>query len=874
MSNETTNTEKLYNLAGIWNVEIGDGKVYDMRIPGTLDESNIGFPDITPELREKLNAAKAAENPLDRILGKDDFMEDDEEEEPEAEEPEEFIMTRYTRQYTFTGEARITRTLNYTEAIGKRVFLEVERARVLRLFVDGREVPHFIAPSLATPHVFEVTGLLNGTHQITFLSDNSYPGLPAEDILTSNMASDETVTNWNGLLGYVRLREENEVFIESIQVRPKGRTLSVQLEISAPYPAETAIRMTSPAFTREYVTKIEIKEQYAGFVFDGLKLSEEAELWGEDGTARQTFTAELQNGERKNVSFGIRDFRIDDEKKFALNGRRTFLRGETSSAVHPDTSYCPMDVPSWTRVFKQYRQYGANFVRFASHCPPEAAFEAADEMGMLLMVGLSCHQHPGAYVTNEAQDYYLTELTRILKTYGNHPSFVMMSFGSGAETCIEVPEYLENLLGIAKNLDDTRLYTPGANVISRNCDFVMVDRRDDLPEQVNYPILTTRTGMFEMLPDFREIDLFSGVLKPNNLLKMRENVEKEGLTVTWNRYVEASGEAALRRYKEELEACFLDERIAGVSLMGLTDYPGRGKAPCGMMNTHLIPKNYDFADPKRFLPFFSEAAVLAGLRKYSYSYGETLSLPLYVMNYGKEPLSYPLKVVLSHGDLNIEKVFDRVTAEPGGITKVGELNVLLGPELREDRHARKMTLSLRFGLLENRYPVFVYPSLIPMCPENVLEVSELNETALQYLSDGGNVFITPKVSGRNSLGSAYIDAGHPIFRDFGTDHFSDVNWKHIPSAAYFEMPGRYKAIVTKLRRPIDNMTPAVQLFETRVLNGAVVVSALGLKEKIDRPEVAALLSSIYDYMGSFEFSPNQEMRVPELRAVLDALKEE
>ena len=51
-----------------------------------------------------------------------------------------------------------------------------------------------------------------------------------------------------------------------------------------------------------------------------------------------------------------------------------------------------------------------------------------------------------------------------------------------------------------------------------------------------------------------------------------------------------------------------------------------------------------------------------------------------------------------------------------------------------------------------------------------------------------------------------------------------------------------------------------------------MVSALGMKERIDKPEVAALLACIYDYMGSYQFSPNQEMKVQELREILETFR--
>ena len=345
------NTSKLYSLNGIWTVYTEDGKPYDMRIPGTLDESNIGHPD-TPDNTGALKGPDIPKDPLDRLLSEEGLLLSEEEEKEETVQEKEPIMTRYTRKYSYEGLVYITRSVTYKEVAGRRLFLEVERARVLHLFIDEAEVPLFMPASLATPWVFEVTGRLNGTHSVTIISDNSYRGLPYEEIVTSNMASEDTQTNWNGLLGYVRLREETEVFVDALDVRPKDNEVEVRVEISAPFPCETAIRITSPAFTREYVTKIKIRENFAGFVFDGLKLREDVKKWDEGEGNLQTVKVELQNGETKTATFGVRTFSVDENYNFTLNGRPIYLRGETNAAVHPDTSYCPMDKLSWTRMFK------------------------------------------------------------------------------------------------------------------------------------------------------------------------------------------------------------------------------------------------------------------------------------------------------------------------------------------------------------------------------------------------------------------------------------------------------------------------------------------------------------------------------------------
>ena len=77
----------------------------------------------------------------------------------------------------------------------------MERARCLRLVVDGREIEPFEQQTLSTPHCFELTGLEAGKHEFTLISDNSYPGLPHDDIVYSSAATDETQTNWKRFVG-------------------------------------------------------------------------------------------------------------------------------------------------------------------------------------------------------------------------------------------------------------------------------------------------------------------------------------------------------------------------------------------------------------------------------------------------------------------------------------------------------------------------------------------------------------------------------------------------------------------------------------------------------------------------------------------------
>ena len=157
------------DLSGEWQVRLQDGREYPARLPGTLDTNGIGDPD-RPEKQWG-----GGTGPL---------------------------HTRLTRRYTCTGAAVFFRTILLNEEpAGKRMILTAERSRLLRLQVNGEEAESLLPGTLSTPYLFETQALRRGENLLAFTSDNRYPGWPDQAILYSSAATDETQTNWNGILG-------------------------------------------------------------------------------------------------------------------------------------------------------------------------------------------------------------------------------------------------------------------------------------------------------------------------------------------------------------------------------------------------------------------------------------------------------------------------------------------------------------------------------------------------------------------------------------------------------------------------------------------------------------------------------------------------
>lgn len=121
-----------------------------------------------------------------------------------------------------------------------------------------------------------------------------------------------------------------------------------------------------------------------------------------------------------------------------------------------------------------------NHVRFHSWCPPEAAFEAGDEVGMYLQAELPMWiKDVGKYP--DRRDFFEKEMYAILDAYGNHPSFILMCNGNENEGDFAV---LEDLVKKAQKYDNQRLYSASTARtpllrISTMCR--MSPRKDGLP---------------------------------------------------------------------------------------------------------------------------------------------------------------------------------------------------------------------------------------------------------------------------------------------------------------------------------------------------------------------------------------------------------
>lgn len=914
-----------YTLQEIWDVSLNDGTTGKAELPGTLDENKIGHRD---------RAAGSWHPDVSLGNGKD-------------VDPDAPIATRFTRKYTFEGQACFKRRISFIPPAGKRVFLEAERARHLRLLIDGKEILPAEPPSVSSPYVFEITGLLNGDNILELLSDNSYPGWPHDAIVFSSAATDETQTNWNGVLGYLRLRVEEPVFLSSVRVYPRKNFLCVHVEISADKSWQGRLRLESEALRELVCMEVSVPEGITELKIENLLMIQDVRRWDEYEGNLYELSAGLDGLETKKAVFGVRDFGDNGKGRLALNGRTIFIRSEANCGEFPETGHPPMTVDERMDILNTYKSYGINCMRFHSHCPPEAAFSAADRLGMLMQPELSHWNPKNALEQEDSFAYYQAEMRQIIRTLANHPSFVMLTWGNELWTGKLGRRRMSDMIRQAHETDDTRLYANGSNVFygtegcDEDSDFYTSQKYYEKPlrgtfagmpemetsgdgetapvqdfsgnitariegyinnqypdartsydasmkalrETYKKPVISFEVGQFEVLPCFKELEEFHGISDPANLRLIRDKAEQQGLLEVWDRYVEASGELSRIGYREEIEAAMRTRELSGISLLGLQDFPGQGTALVGMLNSHLKPKPYDFARPEAFRAFFRDALPLVLLEKYTYESGEMLQADVMIANFGKKDLWGGLCYELKGGGFSAAGVLENVYAPKGEHTMAGTLRI---PLTAEKPSRLELTVSLDGTV--NQYPVWVYPPVKPVCPPKVWETRVLDEQAKNVLAEGGIVYLSPE-SEKEHLPSSIqaqfttdfwsvgtfrsqegamgqlIDSEHPVFAEFPTEFHTNWQWWPMASQRAIILPWPVKSIITEMDS-YAYMRPMTQLLECRCGNGRLLLSSMGLQDLQKYPEARALLHSIYRYLDSEAFQPEQEVPIEVLEKLV------
>ena len=112
--------------------------------------------------------------------------------------------THLSRPYSYKGRAWYRRTVEIPSAWKeKAIYLTLERTKPTEVYVDGKLVG--TSKLISVPQRFDLTASLTpGVHELAIMVDNG-SGVPEQVYDSSHAYTENTQTNWNGIIGRISL---------------------------------------------------------------------------------------------------------------------------------------------------------------------------------------------------------------------------------------------------------------------------------------------------------------------------------------------------------------------------------------------------------------------------------------------------------------------------------------------------------------------------------------------------------------------------------------------------------------------------------------------------------------------------------------------
>lgn len=832
-------------------------------------------------------------------------------------------MLHLSRKVSYVGPAYYRREVNIPQSWeGKHITLQLERVIWESVvWIDGKKAGHHF--SLSTPHEYDLSGFLtSGKHVIIICIDNSRKFV----LNRSDMAhayTEETQIKWNGILGNFSLKAVNPSHISDFSVYPyfAGRSISGKVT-TALDPDESfslGIKIANSGDVVIASTIVPVAGNYSSFRID---LPSDIKPWNEFSPKLYQVIISLinKNGDivdTRESTFGFRDL-VTQNNHIFLNGERIFLRGTLECCIFPLTGHPPLDIPGWEKVFYAARDYGLNHLRFHSWCPPEAAFAAADRIGMYLQIELPNWSLD--YGSDTALTGFINrEADRIMQEYGNHPSFCLMSMGNELEGDFD---QLNGLLTRLKSADPRHLYTTttysfqkghgvtpepvddfyitqntekgwirGQGVFDQYAPDFKTDYTQSI-DHINLPVVSHEIGQYSVFPDMKEIEKYTGILIPTNFKAVENDLKIKGLSGDrTEKYTVATGKFATLLYKEEIERALKTDGLSGFQLLDLHDFPGQGTALVGVLNAFWESKGFTGGEQWRM--FCNPVVPLLWFDKAVYTTAENFSAEYGFANYYEDFSNITVRWNIRREDgtsvLEDSMFFKKILK--GKTTKSGRFTIPLEGLAAPAKY--QVSLALDGTEYKNQWDIWIYNPDVETDDSGILFTTSFSE-AIAALENGQKVLLNPDIIDIEGITGKFVpvfwspvhfpnqpgtmgllmDPGHGAFKSFPTDSYSNWQW--------WDLCKKSKTVVLDslsvdpIVTVIDNFFKNRRLgniFEAKVGHGNLLFSSVDLHTELaDRPVARQLKSSLLRYMNSSGFHPASSLSVSELSMIRSAAR--
>jgi hypothetical protein len=541
-------------------------------------------------------------------------------------------------------------------------------------------------------------------------------------------------------------------------------------------------------------------------------------------------------------------------------------------------------------------------------------------MGMMYHIECAAWVNSGPTIGDgrPIDKFLYEESDRILKAYGNHPSFCLLAYGNEPAGRNQA-KWLGDLITYWKQKDTRRLYTSGAGwPIIPQSDYHSTPaprghqwgeglksrfNAQRLTTNVDYrafvskyavPMVSHEIGQWCVYPNFDEIGKYTGVLKPKNFEIFRASLAQHHMLDQARDFLMASGKLQALLYKEEIEAALRTPGFGGFQLLDLHDFPGQGTALVGILDPFWESKGYVTAEEHR--RYCCETVPLLRMEKCVWTTDETFTGTVEIAHFGPAPLKNTVVAwSVNHAGSKVVNSgeFPAVDIPVGNGMQAGKIEFKLADIAAPAQFV--LTVSLKGTPYRNQWDLWVYPARLEMpAAPDVMIVESLNNEATAALRAGGKVLWMPPLdtirsdvpagfttifwntqwTGRqppHTLG-ILCDPRHPALAQFPTEFHSDWQWWDLISRSKCMILDELEPQLRPVVQVIDDWNTNRKLglvFEVNVEGGKLLVCSIDLRHGLDRRPVARqMLRSLVSYMRSSDFHPGTACSAGTLQGLL------
>jgi hypothetical protein len=775
-----------------------------------------------------------------------------------------------------------------------------------QVFINGEFVGR--NSSLSTPHRYHIKNYLKiGKNHITIRVDNT----DVEDIgVYASAMTIDTQTVWNGIIGKMYIKSVPKKDITDIQIYPNLKKENVLITFKGKNinneNNDTVLKIQAVSKHKTHEVLIETMQIKNDDTYQITYPMKDYLVWNEFTPNMYNLTIEFTNI-TKEIAFGMREIKTD-KRQITINDKPVFLLGTLECCIFPLTGYPETTRPYWEKIMNTLKEYGLNHIRFHSWCPPDIAFTVADEVGIYIQAEgpLWMDTWQGTVIGSSKKHYtYIPEENkRIMKEYGNHPSFVIFSNGNELNGDFDL---LEQAIREVKD-DKRRLYTLTSNwdrKMNKEDDIFISQTVDNVGIRGQYfhnematgttlefskgvnlrdvPIITHEVGQYTIFPDIHEIPKYSGLLEPTNLKFIKQTMINNNIEHLAKQYTLNSGKTSYRLYKDEIESALRTKDLAGIQLLDLHDFPGQSTADVGILDCFWDSKG--IISSETFKECTDRIVPLLKMPKRIYQVSETIEYSIDISNYSNETLNDKIiTLTLVSEDINEVRKYNIDNIKQGNVYNYINDTFII-KDIKTSQRVEAI-VKIEGTKYINRWDLFIYPN---EAVSDSIIVSEVNDDFYRLLDEKSNFIFNPmfdyvkdSIPGKffpvfwspvhftsDNANGLIIEKEHPIFSTFCTDDFANYQWKSLVDNSV------NMDISSKNIDPIIDVIPnfivskrLTNLFEVQVQDSTIIVALMDISNNLThRPVAKSLHNSISAYLLNKKNTKNNAMTIEEFTSM-------